>query len=265
MKAVTPFLFASDMDGTLFPNGQQVGEEGCVGRTRDLLQHLRKDDCPLAYISGRYLALAQQGLEEYDLPAPDYWVCNVGSEIYDQDGQPDPRWNDLLGPTFNHKQIQAAVADIPLLELQEQIKQGPHKLSFYYPEPADTGLQKRILSAIRRTTTEIKLIHSVEESTGRALIDILPKASGKSSALKYLAARHDFTSNRVFFAGDSGNDIDALMSGVCGTLVGNAPEAVQRETREHLAATPDARVYIADHFYGDGIIEALRYYKLISV
>ncbi|MGZ5009281.1 MAG: HAD family hydrolase, partial [Methylobacter sp.] len=69
---------------------------------------------------------------------------------------------------------------------------------------------------------------------------------------------------RVFFAGDSGNDLDVLVSGVCGTIVGNAPDEVQARLGVLQMLSAEAQLYLAHANYGDGIIEGLCHYGFWS-
>lgn len=264
MKPAKVFLFAADLDGTLLPNTGRQAAEGCLQRTRTMLDSLLSSDCPVCYISGRHLGLAREVLLDFGLPRPSYWVCNVGSEIYDGEGTLDGRWEDMLGEPFDHANMWQALRDIDELSLQEEEKQGLHKFSLYSRQPASSGLLRRIRERLRPLSPNIRLVDSVEESTGRGLLDVLPLNSGKSSALHYLAEKHHLPFEAVFFAGDSGNDMDALLSGVRGTLVGNAPSQVRSELerrRRHQAGK--SHVYLAVACYGDGVIEGLKAFGFV--
>ncbi len=253
------------MDGTLLPNTARKPPEGCLKRTQTLLKNLLQADCPVAYISGRHLSLARVGQQEFGLPEPTYWVCNVGTEIYNRKGIQDVQWQGFLGPVFDRKAMCRALEDIRALTLQEEEKQGPHKLSFYTQGKADKNLPGLVLERMRILRSDLRLVDSVEEASNRGLLDILPANSGKSAALHYLAERLDFSQSRVFFAGDSGNDRDALLSGVCGTLVGNAPAEVRSDLQKKLSS---GNIMNTIHFsracYGDGIIEGLRHFELLE-
>lgn len=262
--AFKPFLFAADLDGTLLPNTTRKPPSGCIERTRALLQFLLQNDCPVCYISGRHLALAREGRKAFNLPVPTYWVCNVGSEIYDQFGRREQAWEALLGEAFDHAAMWRAVADIDGdLALQEHEKQGPHKFSLYYKSGAPQALQANILQRLSLLRSRIRLIHSVEEASGRGLLDILPDNAGKAASLDFLARAHHKPPARTFFAGDSGNDLDALTSGVCGTVVGNTPGEIRSQARSLQANTPGSHLYIAEGFYGDGVIEGLKAFRLL--
>ncbi|MFB6259489.1 MAG: HAD family hydrolase, partial [Thiohalorhabdaceae bacterium] len=66
--------------------------------------------------------------------------------------------------------------------------------------------------------------------------------------------------DRALFAGDSGNDADALLSGMGGILVGNATDAVRDQIRAGLRRASGARVYFAERPYTAGILEGMAHY-----
>lgn len=257
-----PFLFAADLDGTLLPNTGKPADSGCLERTRELLGRLGSAGHPVCFVTGRHLSLAREGVGRFGLPLPDWWVCNVGTEVYDRDGIPERAWLGLLGPELNQPTLGRALEGIEGLTPQEPDKQGAHKCSWYSREPASEGLQKEILARAARVHEGLQLITSVEESTGRGLLDVIPAAAGKARAVAYLARHHGIPLDRAFFAGDSGNDLDALVSGLCGTLVGNTPPEVRELARRLEFGRDDTRLYIAGACYGDGVIEGLRHYGL---
>jgi sucrose-6F-phosphate phosphohydrolase len=262
MSAGVPFLFASDLDGTLLPNTGKLPDSGCLERTQALLRTLIEADCPVCVVSGRYLALAKQGQAVFRLPQPTWWICNVGTEVYDQTGAQDREWQSRLGPPLDREALRRSLYRISRLAPQEPQKQGPHKFSFYYPEPVSRELLAEIMYRVRAVRNDLQMISSIEESSGRALLDIIPANAGKSHALWYVAERYGLAGDRIFFAGDSGNDLDALLSGVCGVLVGNTPADVRAQASEQQKRNDSARLFIADAFYGDGIIQGLRHYGL---
>lgn len=262
MNEGLPFLFAADLDGTLLPNAGKRPAPGCLERTQELLYELRGPGCPVCFVTGRYLFLAKHGAGVFRLPLPDWWVCNVGTEIYDRQGNPDREWGERLGPALDRRALSRAAAGIPRLVPQETRKQGAHKFSFYYPEPATQDLARDLLARVGAVREDLRLVASVEESSGRALLDLVPAAAGKAAAVAYLAERHGIPRTRTYFAGDSGNDLAALLSGVCATVVGNAPEAFRERVRQLAAGRKEVRVHLAEACYGDGVIEGLRHFGL---
>nr|VFJ55298.1 MAG: hypothetical protein BECKDK2373C_GA0170839_104811 [Candidatus Kentron sp. DK]VFJ55426.1 MAG: hypothetical protein BECKDK2373B_GA0170837_105214 [Candidatus Kentron sp. DK] len=264
MQIFNTFLFASDMDGTLLPNGIRSAAAGCLERTHRLLERLKETNCPIAYITGRYLPLAREGQQTFKLPEPDYWVCNVGTEIYDSGGRPDAGWQETLGPAFDRQKLLLKLQKISGLAPQEDEKQGPHKFSLYYSGVLDDTLRASLLAEAREVVDNIRLVDSVEETSGITLLDLIPENAGKASTLHYLSKKLALPEKRVFFSGDSGNDLDALTSGVCGTLVGNAPDPVREQARDLARDTMNARLLVSRGYYGDGIIEGLLVYGLVG-
>jgi len=252
------------MDGTLLPNTGRQPAGGCLQRTQNLLHTLLQAGCPVCFISGRHLSLAREGQQAFGLPEPDYWVCNVGTEIYDRKGAQDCQWQALLGTAFDHRKMCQTLDDIESLTLQEEEKQGPHKLSFYVQGRADLNLLRLVLERMKMFRPDLQVIDSVEEATNRGLLDILPENSGKSATLHYLAEKQGIPPAKVFFAGDSGNDRDALLSGVRGSLVGNAPDEVRSALQQALTTETKANIYFADGCYGDGIIEGLNHFEFLD-
>jgi hypothetical protein len=83
------------------------------------------------------------------------------------------------------------------------------------------------------------VIGSVDPAKGRGFLDVMPLyrfdpndpndhgVTGKVIALEYFRRRMDLPKDRVFYAGDSGNDYTALIHGYRGTLVENASQGVR--------------------------------------
>lgn len=260
MTTLLPSLFAADLDGTLLPNTGKTPAQGCLERTRASLRRLHEAGVPVCYVTGRHLALARQGVELFRLPAPTLWICNVGTEIYNTAGQPDAGWRRSLGPDFDLKALRQALSGVPGLALQEADKQGRHKLSLYYTAPLSDHLRAEILRRASPLQNGMQIVASLEERSGRVLLDLVPNGAGKRGALEYVADYYDCARHTVFFAGDSGNDLDLLLSGVCGTLVGNTPPVVRALAVRLGSAMPDAHLFMAQTSYGDGVIEGLCHY-----
>ncbi|MBT8420168.1 MAG: HAD family hydrolase [Gammaproteobacteria bacterium] len=252
------------MDGTLLPNSTRGAASGCLERTHRVLQQLKEAQCPIVYITDHYLLLAQEGQQTFKFPKPDYWVCNAGTEIHDNLGRPDAAWEEMLGPAFDREKLSNAFKAVPRLIPQEDENQGPHKFSLYYPEPVDDALRTWILTQARSVVDDIRLVDGVDELSGQTSLDLIPTTTGKASALHYLATKLGFPENRIFFSGDSGSDLDVLASGVCGTLVGNAPDSVQEQGRNLAKKMGNSRLFVSRGYYGDGIIEGLLVYGLVD-
>lgn len=257
MSAIPAGLLASDLDGTLIPPVDCAEAASYLERTRTWLTTWQGAGGIVAYVSGRYYGLARRAVTDDGLPPPDWWVCNVGTEIYAGDGTFDRGWYERLGTPLAMDALWANLPALPGLVEQESEKQGPHKLSYYADRPLEPAEREAVRRAARAVREDLILIHSVEEETGRALIDLIPGTAGKAAAVLYLMERMGIDPSTTAFAGDSGNDLDALVSGVGGILVGNASEAVRSELDAWVARRPQARLVTPSGFYGDGVREGL--------
>lgn len=257
MQISRKFFFASELDGTLLPNGMLRAAGGCLDRTRQLLARLKEEACPIIYVTNSDLALAQAGPQTFQLSEPDYWICNAGTEIYDGKGKSDSEWEQMMGPTFDQASFLAVLKGNPKLAIQEEEQQGPHKFGLYYPGPIDDTLRSWILTRAQEVVDDVGLVEGLEQSSGQTSIDIIPANAGKMSALQYLAEKLGFSERYMFFSGEAASDFDILTSGICGTLVGNTFPMVQEQARTLVETTGNARLSLSQGYYGDGIIEGL--------
>nr|VFK24209.1 MAG: Hydroxymethylpyrimidine pyrophosphatase [Candidatus Kentron sp. MB]VFK30574.1 MAG: Hydroxymethylpyrimidine pyrophosphatase [Candidatus Kentron sp. MB]VFK75307.1 MAG: Hydroxymethylpyrimidine pyrophosphatase [Candidatus Kentron sp. MB] len=263
MQVHVTFLFASSLDATLFPNGTSSAAPGCLERTQQLLEQLKAASYPVAYVTDHYLSLAKEGQRTFKLPDPDYWICNLGTEIYDAQGKPDKGFQQIMGPPFNKEKLSTALKGNPNLTLQKEDEiHGPHKLSFHYSAPVDDTLRDWVAARVEPVAQGARLIRNVEDSN-RASLHLVPSIAGNARALNYLTSKLGLPKTRVFFAGCAEDDLEPLISGVCGTLVKNATESVRARAKELAENTEGARLILSRDYYGDGVIEGLRAYDFV--
>ena len=254
-------LLATDMDRTLLPNGLMPPEAEALERFCRWSRN--RGDSHLAYVTGRHWALAREVMAEYRLPEPDWLVVNVGTEIYPRAAaEPLPAWRERLAAGFEPDAVGAwAKERLPQARLQEAEKQSPLKVSFYTDGSDDPDAeQKRLAEALEQAGLAARVVVSFDETKERGLVDFLAPASGKARALTFLREHLGIDQAATLFAGDSGNDTDALLSGVDGVLVGNATDVVRTQLRQAVAEHPDARVYFAKRPYTAGILEGMAHY-----
>ena len=79
------------------------------------------------------------------------------------------------------------------------------------------------------------LIWSREDAEKRGLLDILPRRANKLEAIRFLTGMVELDESRVVFAGDSGNDLEPLTSGLKAILVKNAASDVHQAVMDHLS------------------------------
>lgn len=254
-------ILATDLDRTLLPNGTVAPEPGALNRFQEWATGRGRSQ--LVYVTGRHRSLGRDAVDEYELPEPDWWICNVGTEIYSRGStDPFPPWVDALSGGFQPDRIRAwAQAYLDGAKLQEREKQSSLKVSFYVdPSWATPEAEGRLQKALADEGLEARVIASQDETEGVGLVDFLAPGAGKARALAFLREHGQIPPERTVFAGDSGNDADALLSGVCGILVGNATWEVREGLRRALADHPEAHIYFASRPYTAGILEGLAHY-----
>jgi hypothetical protein len=142
-------------------------------------------------------------------------------------------------------------------------------LSFFTDQDVD---QQRLIKQIRIVLDEkgvrANIIWSVDEISTNGLLDIIPACANKLHAIQYLMQQEHFYGERTVFAGDSGNDLDVLTSGLQAILVKNATDDVRQHAVESLSAKQlTERLYLprGDFFgmnghYAAGVLEGLAHF-----
>jgi len=257
------YLLASDLDGTLIPPAE-VQDGGGIQELTHALEG--RSDVVLAYVTGRHLELSLAGVALHSLPIPDVLVCDVGTSVFLRETAhfvPDARYRERMMSALGASDLSAVrerLADVEGIVLQEEEKQAEFKLS-YYLDAGERGEQRaeRVGQLARDTLDGVNVVHSVDTVAGRGLLDILPAGVAKDTALAYLQELLGLTSDHVTFAGDSGNDFAALLSGFNAVLVGNASAELKDSVKAEARARDLAeRVYVARGSYARGVVEGAR-------
>ncbi len=264
-----PLLVCTDLDRTLLPNGKQAESPGARQAFARLAAH---EGVSLTYVSGRHLALVEKAITNYVLPHPDYVIADVGTSLYefsddcwrrrcDWDEQFSPDWGNM-----DHASIRLLFADIIDLQLQEATKQSRYKLSFYVPMYTDKhALLPVMRQRLQQHQVNASLIWSIDEPAGIALLDVVPASATKFHAVEFLMHSQGVAPEHMVFAGDSGNDLPVLTSGLQAVLVANATEEVREEALQLARSRGVAeRLYLArggfmgmNGNYSAGIVEGV--------
>jgi HAD superfamily hydrolase (TIGR01484 family) len=260
-------LLASDLDGTLIPPRNTVGDGGIGGLQRAIEGRM---DLAIAYVTGRSLALALEGITRHRLPPPGILVCDVGTSVFvAEEGAfvPDPAYRELmleaLGGTAP-RSVRDRLAELPGLELQEEEKQAEFKLSYYVPGGHDVGEAAALAGEILEGEGLFNVVHSVDPLDGRGLLDVLPRGVAKDVAVRYLHDRSGVPEEDLVYAGDSGNDAAAMLSGFNVVVVGNADEELKRSIRDESSRLGIAdRVYFARASFAAGVLEGCRRFEIL--
>jgi sucrose-6-phosphatase len=263
-RSTATHLLACDLDGTLIPTRD---DDGARNRFRASLG--RRGDGLLAYVTGRYLELALEGIETYGLPRPDWLVCNVGTSVHlwGRGGvELDQGYRAAVlreAGKWDADEIRRRLVALPGVELQEAPKQAEFKASFFFEggEEGALGRHPRV-EALAGGGHPSNLIWSEDPVTGRGLLDILPPGTAKGRAVDYLRRSAGLPLDRVIYAGDSGNDRDALLLGGLGILVANAPGVLRTELRrEALRLGLADRLHFSTSPFADGVVEGVRHHR----
>ena len=262
-------LICSDLDRTIIPNGYQEESANARPVFRQLAEHANIN---LAYVSGRNKKLILDAIEEFDLPIPDYAIGDVGTTLYrviNGNWQLGDDWSDEIGKDWKGvgwDKLSEFFKDMEEVQLQEPEKQTRYKLSFYTAQNVDhRHLLKKIRTVLAEKGVRASIIWSVDEISANGLLDIIPTRANKLHAIQYLMQQKRFSENRTVFAGDSGNDLDVLTSGLQAILVKNAMDEVRKTALETLSGKhmtnrlylPKGNFYGMNGNYAAGLIEGL--------
>ena len=227
-------LLCSDLDGTLIPNGDAT--ESPKAR-KVFSQLMNREGILLAYVSGRNKVLVKEAMEKYALPEPHFVIGDVGTTLYRTQGQQwqlDENWQQEIAQDWHgraHNDVVRLLSGIDGLEirLQEEEKQNRYKVSYYTAPQFDIkAVRKRVSTLLNEHGIFTSIIWSRDESVQCGLLDILPQRANKLQAIRFLIKEEKIPETALVFAGDSGNDLDALTSGFQAILVKNSTADVQK-------------------------------------
>jgi HAD superfamily hydrolase (TIGR01484 family) len=256
------------LDGTLIPLERDAQRLREVAELVSAIE--ASNNLMLAYVTGRHLSLAQAGIEDLGLPLPDWFVCDVGTSLYRKANggyDPDEAYRRAMRMAFGGlggEDVRAAIGVIAGLELQEREKQGEFKVSYYTrgrPEPFVEIVRSRLDAA----KAKVNLVASHDPVTGRGLLDVLPAGIAKDYAVRYLHDHAGVDEEHLVYAGDSGNDRAAMLTGYRVIVVGNADPVLKKDLGVESAARGIAnRIYFAEHAYARGVLEGLRHFGFLK-
>jgi len=264
-------LLCSDLDRTLIPNGAEPESP----QARKVLAHLAAHPkLRLAYVSGRDKRLVDQAIREYELPEPDFVIGDVGTTMYRVIGGrwlANSVWQEEIGQNWRgsgHDDIVRMLNDLEIddFRLQPPEKQNRYKVSYFTSLSNGTQqLEDKITGILEDRGIAANVIWSRDDAARCGLLDILPRRANKLEAIRFLMAEERLDESRVVFAGDSGNDLDVLTSGLPAILVNNAADDVRRTALDRLSQTGrTGRLYPARGGWGQmngnyaaGVIEGV--------
>lgn len=265
MNGVTK-LIASDLDGTLLPNGIEAEPEGA---REQFGKFVDRSGLILTYVTGRHLASALSAIEEYGVPRPDFLVTDVGTQIYklvDESYCEIESWRKLITQDWKlgtHNIIYKKLSAIHNIQPQENEHQSEFKLSFYTDESFNsTDFEEVLIPTLKDLNIHVHILFSTHYD-GRGYLDILPATANKHEALSFLQKTLNVREEDIVFAGDSGNDIDALTSGFKGIVVGNTTDTVKNTIKEVASLNGTLpNIYFANKYYSAGVLQGLHHFDI---
>jgi sucrose-6F-phosphate phosphohydrolase len=249
------WTLASDVDGTL------TGDRPALDRLRARLGEKRAaGELYLIVSTGRRLEQVTQGIREEGLPEPDAVICQVGTEIYlpplTGPSSPMDAWRCRLLEQYSRDQAILFLRGIEGVVMQPDEYNTELKTSCYLDQCAEPD---KAAEVIRDRVRPHRDRYQVVWSSGRDL-DILPAASGKGKAIRFLVEHLGLDPERVVVAGDTGNDASMFVEFDKGVVVANA----QPELVEFARDLGDGRVYGAQQPYAAGVQEGLEHYGVLG-
>ncbi len=271
-------LLCTDLDRTLLPNGEQAESEHARERLARLVS---RPEVTLAFVSGRHRALVREAMDQWSLPLPDWVIGDVGTTLWRVSGADhwtrDADWEAAIGEDWaglEWRGLADRLGGFAGLDLQPESRQNRHKLSFFLPADADTGmLALRLEERLEAAGVRARLVFSIDETSDQGLLDVLPSSASKRHAIEALIDRLGLEADHAVFCGDSGNDLEVLASDIPGVLVANATRPVREQAlRQARKAGTDDRLYCArgqflgmNGNYAAGMLEGIAYYRPESV
>jgi HAD superfamily hydrolase (TIGR01484 family) len=266
-----PILVCTDLDGTLLPIGPAPESPSARRRFAQLVE---RPQVVLAYVTGRHQALVEAAIAEFSLPVPQFVIADVGTTIYEVDGavwQVWSAWRERLAEQWrptDRQRLEQALEGSSHFRLQELAKQSDLKLSYYLAAELDaTDATAEVQHRLGLRELPARLIFS-RDADGTGLLDLVPPGAGKLAAIDFLMQQRGLSSERTVFAGDSGNDLEVLVSPLPAVLVANASPAVKKQARDMAGINgTTALLYQAqggflgmNGNYGAGVLEGVAHF-----
>jgi sucrose-6F-phosphate phosphohydrolase len=240
-------LFSADLDGTLLGNPESTQ------RFKAAWEALSPETRPLlVYNSGRLVDDLRRFVDDGTLPAGDYWIGGVGTQVFDvKAGRMLDELRDHLAEGWDLAKVKEITAVYPGVRPQPDQYQHEFKSSWFLDRAPPAAIRE-----LKRLLTEAGVSVTLVYSSSRDL-DVLPRNATKGGALRWLCARLAIPLDTVLVAGDTGNDASMFrLPGVRGIIVENAlPELYE--------ATVEAPTFSSRQILAEGVLDGLCHYGIV--
>lgn len=266
-------LICTDLDRTLIPNGPQPESPQARERLGALVS---RPEVTLAFVSGRHRELVEEAMAAYQLPVPDFVIGDVGTTIYrvgpQHLWQRLGAWEDEIAVDWgghSHADLGGLIGDTGALRLQGAERQNRFKLSYTFDVSEDTAaLSSMIVERLQAAGVKARLIWSIDDLENTGLLDILPARASKRHAIEALMRQQGFGMENTVFCGDSGNDLEVLVSPIPAVLVANGRDEVKELAMSQARDAGTAQqLYVAsggfldmNGNYGAGMLEGIAHF-----
>jgi sucrose-6F-phosphate phosphohydrolase len=242
-------LFSSDLDGTLLGNPESSH------RFKAAWEALSPEAKPLlVYNSGRLVDDLKRFVVDGTLPAADYYIGGVGTQVFDvKAGQLLTELHGHLAAGWDLAQVREIVAKFPGVRPQPDEFQHEFKSSWYL-DRATPGSLRELRQQLADAGLQTHLVYSSSRD-----LDVLPQHATKGGALGWLCTRLDIPLTQVLVAGDTSNDTSMFrLPGVRGIIVENALPELYEDT-------VDIPTFSSRQILADGALDGLCHYGVVCV
>lgn len=236
-------VVCTDLDGTLL--GSPIAAERFAANWSALPEPERPR---LIYNTGRTLRDVESLVAARRLPAADFVIGAIGTELGGAGPSTEREFHDRLWQDWNRLHVDRIVRDVPGVRPQALAYLNVHKSSWIWERATSSELE-RLRNGLHNAGLRANVIYSC-----RQFLDVVPITAGKGLALGWLCARLGIDLHEVVVCGDTANDAAMFeLPGVRGIVVGNA-------LPELLSSVRDRDVYVAAGWMAEGLIQGLRHF-----